>query len=191
VSQSTKGVIKRADIEVDSNTKMILASTIYFKGQWLFAFDKTQDSDFHLLNGETVKVKSMNARRKYYSGRFSNLDARWAAIPYNSTEALIIILPNENSNIDDVIKNMNGLEFKEIIDDITGYPASNFANITLPKFKINSKIDLKGPLQKMGIKKIFEEDSNLFLFEDGVPSRVGAATQQSSLEIDEKGSIGK
>lgn len=190
VKQATKNVIRNAEIEVDQDTEMILASTIYFKGQWLFSFNKTEPIDFKLPNQETIKVDAMNIRKKYHSGTFDNLPAKWAAIPYNSTEALVIIMPNEEENIDDLIANMTGNEMTEIIDDLSGYPTSNWLNITMPKFKISSKIDLKGPLEKMGIKKIFTPDANLVLYENGKQSRVAAATQQSSLEIDETGSIG-
>jgi serpin B len=187
VNEKTKGVIKDADIEVDQDTEMILASTIYFKGQWLFSFNKTEKIQFE---GVDRPVDAMKIKKKYHSGNFDNLPARWAAIPYNSTEALVIVLPNEGENIDELIANMTGSEMTEIIDDLAGYPTSNWLTITIPKFKINSKIDLKEPLQKMGIKKIFTPESELYLYEGGRALRVGAANQQSSLEIDEAGSIG-
>lgn len=190
VDKSTKGVIKNAEIEVDSDTEMILASTIYFKGQWLFAFEKTEKIKFTLPNKKKIEVDAMKIRKKYHSGTFSDLPARWAAIPYNSTEALVIVMPNKNENINDLISKMKGTEMTEIIDDLSGPPTSNWLNITLPKFKITSKIDLKKPLEKMGIRKIFTDDAQLQLYEEGRGSRIAAVTQQSSLEIDEEGSIG-
>ena len=42
----------------------------------------------------------------------------------------------------------------------------------------------------MGIKKIFTPESELYLYEQGPALRLATATQQSSMEIDEKGSIG-
>lgn len=42
----------------------------------------------------------------------------------------------------------------------------------------------------MGIRKIFTPESELYLHNDGPAMRVATATQQSSMEIDEKGSIG-
>lgn len=188
IDEKTKGVIKNADIEVNQDTEMILASTIYFKGQWLFSFNATERIDFE---GLETPVEAMRIRKKYHSGTFDNLPAKWAAIPYNSTEALVIVLPNERENLDELIANMTGSEMTEIIDDLAGYPTSNWLNITIPKFKIESKIDLKEPLKKMGITKIFTPESELYLYEGGRSLQVGAATQQSSLEIDETGSIGK
>lgn len=186
VNTKTKGVIKDADVEIDQDTEMLLASTIYFKGQWLFAFNATEKIEFENVG----PIDAMRIRKKYHSGSFDNLPAKWAAIPYNSTEALVIVLPNEGEDINDLIANMTGSEMTEIIDDLAGYPTNNWLNITLPKFKINSKIDLKAPLEKMGIEKIFTPEAELYIYEEGRPLRVGAATQQSSLEIDEQGSIG-
>lgn len=42
----------------------------------------------------------------------------------------------------------------------------------------------------MGIKKIFTPESQLYLYDEGPAARVATATQQSSMEIDEVGSIG-
>ena len=100
---------------------MILTSAIYFKGQWLFYFNSTEQNEFTLPNKEKIQVESMKIRKKYHAGRFDNIDAKWAAIPYNSTEALVIILPNEDKTVDEVINQMDGSEMTEIIDDLAGY----------------------------------------------------------------------
>lgn len=121
IERSTNGVIKTVDLDVDPQTEMILTSAIYFKGQWLFSFNSTEPNEFTLPSGEKVEVASMKIRKKYHAGRFDNIDATWAAIPYNSTEALVIILPNESTTIDEVIDQMNGSEMTEIIDDLAGY----------------------------------------------------------------------
>lgn len=43
---------------------------------------------------------------------------------------------------------------------------------------------------QMGIKELFSGSSKLSLYEDPSPLTVGDAIQQSTLEVDEKGSIG-
>lgn len=121
IENATNGVIKSVDLEVDAQTEMILTSAIYFKGQWLFSFNSTEQNEFTLPNKEKIQVESMKIRKKYHAGRFDNIDAKWAAIPYNSTEALVIILPNEDKTVDEVIAQMDGSEMTEIIDDLAGY----------------------------------------------------------------------
>lgn len=210
IEKKTKGLIKNFDIDVDASTKMLLASTLYFKGTWQFAFNSTQMSDFHLPNGDVVQVETMNIRKKYHTGKFDNIDAFWASIPYSSTEAMLILVPNKNKTLNDLRSQMKGTDLTELISVISGQPTRNYLNITLPKFKLNTKISLRDPLEKvffwqtkdekfiftkyfffkMGITKLFSTESELYLFDDNQPLRVDQAVQQSKLEVDENGSIG-
>ncbi|KAL6181115.1 hypothetical protein ACLB2K_047771 [Fragaria x ananassa] len=61
--KETNGRIKSilAPGSVNSQTKLLLANALYFKGDWQHKFDAsgTKEYDFHLLNGRSVKTPSM------------------------------------------------------------------------------------------------------------------------------------
>lgn len=150
VSDKTKGVINDASIDVSQDLKAIIASTVYFKGEWLFDFKEQQKRDFNLENGQKVVVDAMRIRKKFHAGNFENdIPARWGVIPYNSTEAMILILPNEGEKLDDVVQKLKGNDLKEILTIATGPPTQNFLNVTLPKFTIKSTVELKEPLERV------------------------------------------
>jgi serine protease inhibitor len=112
----------------------------------------------------------MTIRKKFHSGTFDNIKARWAAIPYNSTESMIVLMPKEDETLDNVIAKMTGKDIKDIVDVVTGHPTMNFVNITLPMFKLKTTVQLTKPLQKVSLEllkntrldylKIFFTDGN-------------------------------
>ena len=148
VSNQTNGALKDVQSDFDQNTEMLLASTVYFRGQWLFTFNTTQ-SDFKLTPNEKIQVDSIKIRKKFHSGTFDNIKARWAAIPYNSTESMIVVMPKDGETLDNVIDKMTGYDIKDIVDVVIGHPTMNFVNITLPKFKLKTTVQLTEPLRKV------------------------------------------
>ncbi|XP_070492277.1 leukocyte elastase inhibitor-like [Chironomus tepperi] len=193
VSNQTNGALKSVQSDFDENTELLLASTVYFRGQWLFTFNTTQTSDFYLIpNDEKSKigVETMRIRKKFHSGTFDNIKARWAAIPYNSTESMIVIMPKDGETLDNVIGKMTGNDINDIVNVVIGSPTMNFVNITLPKFKLKTTVQLTKPLQKMGINDLFTSQSTLKVYKNGPSMKIGSALQQSFLEVDEEGSVG-
>ncbi|CAG9804157.1 unnamed protein product [Chironomus riparius] len=190
VNNQTHGALKDVQSDFDQNTELLLASTVYFRGQWLFTFNSTQTSDFNLSPNETVQVDTMRIRKKFHSGTFDNIKARWAAIPYNSTESMIVVMPKDGETLDNVIEKMTGYDIKDIVDVVIGYPTLNFVNITLPKFKLKTTVQLTEPLKKMGINDLFTQKSTLKVYDNGPTMKIGSALQQSFLEVDENGSVG-
>lgn len=154
VSNQTRGALKDVESDFDENTELLLASTVYFRGQWLFAFNTTQTTEFHLEPNKTVPVKTMNIRKKFHSGTFDNINARWAAIPYNSTESMIVIMPKNDETLDNVIEKMTGYDIKDIINVVTGHPTMNFVNITLPLFKLQTTVQLTEPLKQVCLESL-------------------------------------
>lgn len=149
MNKSTNNLISNADIDLDSNTKMLLASSLYFKGEWLFTFPTTQQTEFHLSDSESVPVETMSIQKRFVYGAIDNMNATWASIPYNSTESLVIILPNKDNDIDELIQEMSGSDLTELVSLISGTPLLGWLNITLPKFKLDSRVSLVEPLKSV------------------------------------------
>jgi len=190
---ATNGVLQSDQLTIDPNAKMILASAMYFKGDWLFTFPTVQPGKFIKSSGREINVPMMSINfKKYHYGYLSNDNGEWLSIPYNSTEAMLILLPSKKINLDTMITNTPSSDITDIIDIISkSNKPHTLVNITMPTFKIDSSINLKEPLEKMGIKRIFSQQSEFYPFENSkIPLRASAATQQSVLEVNESGSVG-
>lgn len=87
-------------------------------------------------------------KRKFRWGRLGDY-AEWVAIPYESSDSLVIILPNPDRNIDVIIKGMTSKEIDNVMRDIDTESSKANVNITLPKFKLESTTSLITPLKKV------------------------------------------
>lgn len=109
--QKTKGGLKLNEINYAPSTKIALTSAVYFKANWIFKFNPSSPGIFETPSGP-VQVDMMNMKRKFRWGKMGDY-AEWAAIPYESEDSLVIILPNRGQSLENVINIMNE---KSLID---------------------------------------------------------------------------
>lgn len=173
LSDATKGVIKNQKLSLDSSTQMIMSSAMYFKGDWLFEFSNPKPGNFKTSKLEEIEVDMISTfQKKYHYGYLSDNNGEWVSIPYNSTEAMVILLPKEgkHENLRSFMEATPASDITDIVDIIAqSYPPHTLVNITLPKFKIKSTLDLKEPLKKVNARS-HEKNLNLsdiYLFLDG------------------------
>jgi serpin B len=76
VGKVTSGLIKEIlpAGSVDSDTKLVLANALYFKGGWTERFDasETNDEMFHLLGRSSVKAPFMSSAKRQYISSCDN-----------------------------------------------------------------------------------------------------------------------
>ncbi|KAJ3644610.1 hypothetical protein Zmor_022330 [Zophobas morio] len=144
-----KNLIKPEDLSND--TRAILINALYFKGNWSIPFQAISKRDFYRAGVEKIQVDTMHAvmSQNYYESQ--ELDAKFLELPFEGGEVtLTVVLPNER----------NGLAVLEAqLEKIFQNPSYTTENvrIALPKFKVESEIDLKGILQELGVNLIFRE----------------------------------
>lgn len=148
-TQKTKGGLKIDDISFTPSTKVSLTSAVYFKGNWVYTFQPAVPGVFHAPGGD-IQVQMMNQKRKYRWGKIRDI-AEWAAMPYESQDSLVIILPNEGQKIDDVIEQITHREIDDIMYNMGNERSNADVNFTLPKFTIESTTNLVEPYQKVSI----------------------------------------
>lgn len=90
----------------------------------------------------------MTMKRKFHWGKIGNF-AEWVAIPYESSDMLVIILPKNGANVDNVMSSMSAVDLGNIIRDMDSDTAKANVNLTLPKFKFESTTNLVEPLQRV------------------------------------------
>ncbi|XP_017050348.1 serine protease inhibitor 42Dd [Drosophila ficusphila] len=184
VLDQTSGKIKNM-IDPGSMTteiKAMLVNAIYFKGQWESKFDpeKTKASTFQETAEKSVPVQMMTQMGTFRANYFPDLDAQVLELPYqNSNLSMTIFLPREVGGLSSLEEKIAGfarpLEAKEVF-------------VKLPRFKIEFRDELKEPLEKLGIRELFTDKSDLGgLFADKSGGKVSQVSHKAFLEVNEEG----
>lgn len=176
--------------DLHPNTSIVALSAIYFHGNWEISFDKNKSAemDFNISKNNSVKVVAMHGMGVYKYLESKSLNAKILELPYaENNTALYIVLPN-------VIDDLHALEEKlmnrTFISVETREMASRSVNISLPKFKIETKTCLKRALMNLNIKQMFNATlANLhnMLEKENEQVYVNEIIQKSVFEICECG----
>ncbi len=161
MNEQTRGLLKDQidHIEMRAETVLALVTTIYFEDQWADAFDKKKNTEdiFHAATGDQT-VTFMNERmlESYYWGEnftATRKDLRGSGFMY-------FILPDEDSSISELLADEEALSFLTTCSskEISKYEnaKSMYVNLSLPKFDIESQLDLIEPLKNLGVTECFE-----------------------------------
>ncbi|KAI8428557.1 hypothetical protein MSG28_007314, partial [Choristoneura fumiferana] len=139
------------------NTRAVLVNALYFKGSWLDKFDKalTTDRDFHVSKDKTVQIPTMFKKAEFKFAESHELDAKLLELPYEGEEAsMLIILPNE---IDGLPALQEKLKVPSALETAIDNMYKVEVNVYLPKFKIETQIDLKKILMSKAFIEVNEE----------------------------------
>jgi serine protease inhibitor len=63
---------------------------------------------------------------------------------------MLIILPNGNDGIEELTESLTGREISDIINSLENTDSSPVVRLSLPKFKLQTTLQLRSTLQKVG-----------------------------------------
>ena len=188
IEEQTNDKIKNL---IDSNsitplTKLIITNAVYFKGRWVWEFDKseTKDKDFKISSSRTVKVPMMHMKNdKAQFNYLDNEDLQILELPYQGEKlSMLIILPTEGINQNSSFTSDKLNELKEKMEKTT------LDDIYLPKFKFDTKTMLKETLISMGMPLAFDYENADFSGMNGEKALyIGQVIHQAYVKVDEKG----
>lgn len=190
VSEGTRGLIQElVTPQSITGSVLLLANTIYFKGLWTHIFPEaaTATQPFQTGDGRTVQVPFMKQIADHYFSEPPQLNAKVLRLPYeNGRFSMILILPNENSNLNQLL---NALTADSIHQAIKSMEETE-VKLELPRFKINHATSLKEDLQQLGINRIFQDNAELGGISRGgqLPVKVSDVFQKTVIVVDETGS---
>ncbi|MCB9450459.1 MAG: serpin family protein [Anaerolineaceae bacterium] len=188
VEDHTNGLIK--DIvppgAVDAMTRLVLVNAIYFKSNWMNAFNPvlTQDQTFTLLDDSTVDVPMMHLQERLLYAAGENYQA--ISLPYGGGLAMEIYLPNpgefeafEASFTPDMLLMLrNSATFEDVL-------------LTLPKWKTEADIPLSELLAGMGMASAFAPDADFTGMFDTTQTNenlfISAVLHKAFISVDENG----
>ncbi|XP_077204615.1 serpin I2 [Paroedura picta] len=170
-------------------TRLLLVNALYFKGTWKQEFDAESTSlmDFTKSDGSVINVPMMHLQLRTRLGQFSdhNVSYQVLELPYKGEEfSLVLVLPAEDVPIEDV----ENLITVELIKDWFAKMEEEDVEISLPRFKMEQKVDLKETLQALNVIEIFNNGCDLSGLTDSADVHISQAIQKVCIEVNENGS---
>ncbi|KAL7301141.1 hypothetical protein TKK_0006115 [Trichogramma kaykai] len=187
--EQTDGKIKNlvAAADFSDNTGVVLLSAIYLKAQWknLFKVKDTEDRRFYLNKNEHIYVPTMTTKQEFFYKPMPELNAKVIGLQYTNEDLMmVIIVPNDIDGLKDVEANLEKFDI-----DYAGEFRRKECEVKLflPKFKIETTIDMQPHLEKMGVKLAFTEDANFEKISDVLGLLIDKVVQKAFIAIDEFG----
>lgn len=199
ITNFTNGLIKQIvepDYFQDSN--MVLASAVYFMGQWSVPFNAsaTRRAPFTDSEGQIIgEVNMMYKRFPYPLTNFRQLQARAIELPYGDGNrmSMFVLLPNPGVSVDTMFKNMQNLNLETFFEEMRmskeEYPDDE-VDCFLPRFEAKSEIDLVEVLKgSFGIIDLFDPRSARLGLIANTPVYVSKMFHRAQIEVTEEGTI--
>jgi serpin B len=175
---------------IDEGSALVLINALYFKGDWFEHFKKgsTTSQEFYVKEGSTVNVEMMKGTKTGYYKYDEDLMAQVVALPFqNRRIQLVIVLPEQK----DGIKNLEEKLVSTSLTQLTKNLYKNVIDLSLPKFKLETSMDLNEILSEIGLKNIFDAEyadlRGMIVLKRDENLSVDKIIQKAFLEINEWG----
>ena len=174
---------------LDSLTSLVLVNAIYFKGRWAnqFRMQDTRPLPFYMADGASTSVPMMHQTGK--AGYAENELLQRLELDYRGGEfSGVFLLPRLGRSLAELEAELTagtwgrwGGESRSGVEVAMG----------IPKFKLESTLDIKSSLQRLGIVDAFTEGradfSGMFEPDAPVPVWLSEVTQKAFCEVNEEG----
>lgn len=186
VSKNTNDKIKNLITKNDINelTRLILLNAIYFNANWATEFkgEKTRQMTFYGKNSVEYVTDFMNGSQDVGLGESD--DAQIVMMNYAKDAAsMYIIMPKENVDIDKYIADLDIDKFTKLEKSMQNFKA----DVSMPKFKIESRFEMKKYLMDMGIKAAFSKSADFSKMNGKSNLLIDEVIHKSFIEVSEKG----
>ncbi|XP_007938164.1 plasminogen activator inhibitor 1 [Orycteropus afer afer] len=195
VKRHTRGMI--SDLlgkeAIDQLTRLVLVNALYFNGQWKMPFpaSDTHHRLFHKSDGSTVSVSMMSQTNKFNYTEFSTPDGHYYDIlelPYHGdTISMFIAAPYEKEV---PLSALTNILDAQLISHWKGNMTRLPRLLVLPKFSLESELDLRMPLENLGMTDMFRPERADFTgLSDQEHLYVSQALQKVKIEVNESGTV--
>lgn len=176
------------DVRLSPETVLGLYSTVYFSAQWDDRFREENNTQgvFHSPDGD-VQAEFMNwtdVSMSYFWGE----DFAAIALHFEDDGMMWFVLPDEDVTAEELAQDS---ELYGLLHDGYEWEDRSYPEVTLsiPKFDVSAKTELKQGLQQLGITDIFDSERADFtpLSEELDGAAVGSIDQSARVMIDEDG----
>lgn len=194
LNMQTDGLLEDqvSDIVMDPEMVLTLASTVSYSGKWNYKFSKdlTAPGIFHSPAGD-IQCDFLND--EWNTNYFWNDKFAAISMGLENNGQMRLILPDEGITPEDLINDDKAMGYMMNTDEYTNdrYVNHKFVtvNMSVPKFDVSSKTDLKDGLERLGITDAFDPYKSDFspLTEQSEGVSVSRVEQDTRVIIDEEG----
>jgi serpin B len=172
--------------DVTTETRLVLADAIYFKGTWAEKFEasNTSPQPFTLADGSMTMVDTMNGLMDVKASETADLTL--LEIPYQGGDVVMdFFMPTGAGSLTTF---ETGLTSASLAAALRNLGASGADIVYVPKFTQSTQVELKTVLESMGMTDAFDPTKADFSKMDGAMDlSIGAVVQQARIEVDENG----
>lgn len=164
--KETNGRIKDflARGSINNLTRLILANALYFKKSWRDRFDAsgTEEFDFHLYNGSSVKTSFMTRWVTSWGRRYISVfdSFKVLKLPYEQGQdsekcfSMYVFLPNERDGLPALVERFSSES--GFIEHHLPHETVEVGAFLMPKFKFSSRFDaFSEVLKTLGLRLLF------------------------------------
>ena len=177
-----KNIIQPTDITPD--TKLILCNAVYFKANWRNKFNKlfTKEAQFYRNNDSETKCQMMH-RLDYISYKKTS-DYQIIELPYLENKfSMFVVLPKSHQKLANLEKKLEGDYLSEIFSELE----STYVDMKLPKFQIETSLNLTQSLQDLGMELAFTSSADFTGINQEIPLRISKVLHKAFIAVDEEG----
>ncbi|KAF5304509.1 hypothetical protein FQR65_LT07936 [Abscondita terminalis] len=179
------------------NAEIMAVSTLFFKGRWKTPFNKTAtllDKFYDDSGNAKGQVNMMYQIGQYPYTILSNLKSHAVELPYGKGDrmSMIIILPRKGESLESVLKILANTPFSYVLNALQTAEeqfGEEFVQVYLPRFMINSDLNLNEILDHMGIKDVFNPNTADLLGIFPHYLYISRVIQEAKIEVNEEGTV--
>lgn len=196
VRKQTSGLIGGGApvVRTQADTLALLASSLYYRAAWTEEFDpeRTEEDVFTDASGKESRVDFMH---KTQDALFLRRDGWQAARLNTRLGEMVFVLPDEGVSPESLLRDpdfLPGLDFSLWLDypspeDAAKEPIYGEIRWSVPKFDVNSGLDLKEALAAMGVTDLLDPDKADLSALTDLDAFLSDAKQLARVKVDEDG----
>ncbi|XP_051562625.1 plasminogen activator inhibitor 1-like [Myxocyprinus asiaticus] len=179
---------------LSERTRLVLLNALHFHGLWKMPFDPklTVEQLFHRVNGSAVSVPMMRMTQKFNYGDFvteDGVDYDVIEVPYEGESlSMLLVTPFERDvplmALNKELSSSRITEWRKEMRKVN-------KQLAIPRFSMDSEIDLKSTLSKMGLGDIFiQSKADFSRITTEEPLCVSKVLHRVKIEVNEEGTKG-
>ncbi|XP_071022441.1 plasminogen activator inhibitor 1-like [Oncorhynchus clarkii lewisi] len=193
VSDHTAGTIPSflSSGALTDETRMVLLNALHFQGLWKVPFDPkmTEERLFHCANGSSVPVPMMRLTHRFKYGEFvtpDGVDYDVIEVPYEGESlSMLLVSPFEPetpvSSLSSELTTQRLQQWRQEMRSVK-------RQLVLPRFTLDSEVELKSILIQMGLGDMFNlAKADFTRITTEQPLCVSKVLQKVKIEVNEEG----